>query len=100
MSTMDEIIREEARLIILKALADQVDERMNSSLLQRELENFAISRERAWVHDELRWLREMGAVVLAEAGTVLIATLTEKGTRHLERKIAIEGIKRPSRPGA
>lgn len=100
MSTMDEIIREEARLIILKALAGQVDERMNSSLLQRELESFAISRERAWVHDELRWLREMGAVVLAEAGSVLIATLTEKGTRHLDRKLAIEGIKRPSRPGA
>lgn len=99
MSTMDEIIREEARLIILKALAAQVDERMNSSLLQRELENFAISRERGWVHDELRWLREMGAVVLTEAGTVLIATLTEKGTRHLDRNIAIEGIKRPSRPG-
>jgi hypothetical protein len=97
---MDEIIREEARLIILKALAGQVDERMNSSLLQRELESFAISRERAWVHDELRWLREMGAVVLAEAGSVLIATLTEKGTRHLDRKLAIEGIKRPSRPGA
>jgi hypothetical protein len=100
MSSMDEIIRAEARLIILKALADQTDERLNSELLRLSLEAFGISRERAWVHNELRWLREMGAIVLAEAGSVLIATLTERGTRHLDRKIAIEGVKRPSRPEA
>ena len=100
MSNMEDIIREEARLVILKALAEQVDERLNSGLIQRVLEGYAISRERAWVHDELRWLAQMGAVELSEAGSVLIAALTEKGTRHLARTFAIEGIKRPSRPGA
>jgi hypothetical protein len=50
------------------------------------------------VHDELAWLRERGAVSLIDAGTIKIATLTEKGARHLDREIAIEGVQRPSRP--
>ncbi len=96
---MDQIIREEARLIILKALSLQVSERLNSNLLVPELERFGISKTRAWVHGELNYLQEMGAVSLVPAETVVIATLTDLGHRHLQRVIAIEGIKRPSRMG-
>lgn len=99
-ATMDQVIREEARLIILKSLALQVDERLNSSLLLHELERVAIRRERAWLHAELDWLAEIGAVTLIEAGSVKVATLTERGARHLDRSLAIEGIKRPARPGS
>lgn len=99
MSSMDRLIREEARLIILRALAEQHDETLNSNLLVRVMETYGINRERGWVHGELDWLAEMGAVVLTEAGTVKIATLTERGRRHLDRHVVIEGVKRPSRPG-
>lgn len=94
-----EIVRQDARLIILKALEKQIDDRLNSASLQRELLALGIDKERAWVHTELRWLADMGAVVLTEAETVLVATLTERGARHLRRAEAIEGIARPSRPG-
>ncbi|ADZ72415.1 hypothetical protein [Polymorphum gilvum] len=97
---MNRILREEARLIVLKALRQQPDEQLNSELLRLTLETFGISRERAWVHDELRWLRDMGAVTLTEAGSILVATLTEKGARHVERRTVIEGVKRPARPEA
>lgn len=96
---MDRLIREQSRLIILKALAEQIDETLNSDLLGHELRRFAIRKPREWVHDELRWLREIGAATLTEAGTLLVASLTEKGRRHLDREIAIEGILRPRRPG-
>lgn len=96
---MAQLIREQARLIILKALAEQVDETLNSDFLVLELQRFGIRKDRAWVHDELRWLADMGAVVLADAGSLVVATLTAKGARHLGREIAIEGIQRPSRPG-
>lgn len=96
---MAQLIREQARLIILKALAEQVDETLNSDFLVLELQRFGIRKDRAWVHDELRWLAEMGAVILADAGSLVVATLTTKGARHLGREIAIEGIQRPSRPG-
>lgn len=94
---MDTLIREDARLIILRALAADTAETLNSGFLEEELRRFGIRRDRDWVHDELRWLQDHGAVTLLEAGTVLVATLAEKGARHLKRDIAISGIKRPSR---
>lgn len=98
MTDFARIMREEARLIILKALAEQTNETLPSSLLVRALETFGIFKERSWVHDELAWLADAGAVTLITASTVKVATLTEKGQRHLDRHIAIEGVKRPSRP--
>ena len=100
MSDYAELRREDARLIILKALAGQIDERMHSGYIAEELRRFGIDEERAWVHSELDWLADMGAVLLARPGTVVVATLTEKGAHHLERRIVIEGVKRPGRPGA
>lgn len=96
---LETVEREQARLIILKALAEQVGESLNSDLLVHQLHQFWIRKERAWVHDELAWMAAMGAVRLIDAGTLKIAVLTEKGARHLRREIAIEGIQRPSRPG-
>ncbi len=93
-------VRPDARLIILKALAKQSDERLHSGFLQTELAELGIDREREWVHGELDWLEGLGAVTLKKVGTVVVATLTEKGHRHLRRVIEIEGVSRPSRPGA
>jgi len=92
-------LRPDARLIILKALAAQTDERLHSGFVAEELLRFGIDRPREWIHGELDWLAEMGAVTLFKPGSVVVATLTEKGARHLRRAIVIEGIKRPSRPG-
>lgn len=95
---MDTLMREQARLVVLKALAAQADETLNSDLLRHELEAVAIRKDRAWLHAELDWLAEMGAITLRAFGSVRIATLTDRGARHLSREIAIEGIRRPSRP--
>lgn len=97
MMDMARKIAEDARLIILKALAAQVDERLHSGFLMAELEVFGIDRPREWVHGELDWLAEIGAVTLLKAGSVVVATLTDKGARHLRRTIAIEGVSRPAR---
>lgn len=96
----NKIIREEARLIILKALAEQTNESLSSSLLEPVLARFAIHQERAWIHQQLEYLRTMDAVSIVDAGSVKIATLTDHGRRHIDRHIAIEGVKRPSRVGA
>ncbi|MGK7664242.1 MULTISPECIES: VpaChn25_0724 family phage protein [unclassified Marinovum] len=99
---MDRRIREDARLIILKALAGmQPDETLHSGYLQEAVATYGgIRRDREWVHDELNWLHERGAIATRRAGSVMIATLQEKGHRHLRREIVIEGVKRPSRPGS
>jgi hypothetical protein len=94
--SMSDLIRKEARLIILKALNEQPDGRLNSELLRLTLETFGIMKTRDWVHDELGWLEDMSAVKLSEAGTTRIAALTTKGRDHVERRVIIEGVKRPS----
>lgn len=94
------MMREQARLIILKALADQNDERLNSDLMVHELAPFGISKDRAWVHEEFSYLKDMGAIVVHQVGSLQVAELAQKGHRHLTRQIAIEGVQRPSRPGA
>lgn len=92
---MDTIIREEARLIILRTLSEQHDGRLNSELLRRSLETYGITRTRDWLHDELNWLADKAAVVVVTAGTVRVATITAKGVDHVERRLVIEGVKKP-----
>lgn len=96
MSDLERLIREEARLIMLKSLQGESDARLNSSLLQSHLETFGISKARAWVHAEIRELESRGAVKVVEVGSVLVAELTARGEDHLKRRSFLDGIKRPS----
>jgi len=91
-------ICEEARLIMLRALAEQPDGRLNSELLRETLVVYGISRSRDFVHEELRALAELGAVTITDVASVRIAAITTKGMDHVARRIVIEGVKRPS-PG-
>ncbi|MBR0962203.1 VpaChn25_0724 family phage protein [Bradyrhizobium japonicum] len=93
-----DIIREHARLIILRELQKQPNYSSSDSMLQEVLEMFAIAKSRDWIRDELNWLTDMGAVTKVSAGTVVIVTLTPKGLEHVERRLVIEGIKRSSPP--
>jgi hypothetical protein len=89
---------EEARLVILKALAGQTNGRLNESMIQTELELFAVNRSREYIRTQLRWLaQEARAVILTQVRGVMIAELSEQGANHLSRKFPIDGIKPPSR---
>lgn len=90
------IIIEEARLIILRSLAEDPRYSHNESILQAKLEEYGIARSRPWVREELRRLEDLGAVTLTEAGYVMIATLTDKGRDHVDRRLVMDGVKRPS----
>jgi hypothetical protein len=96
MSTMDRIIREEARLIILRELVSQTGYSLNESLLQPTLQRFGINKSRDWLREELRRMEELGAITITLAGSVMIAVATMKGIEHVEHRLNIEGIKRPS----
>ncbi|QND45316.1 hypothetical protein HB780_06085 (plasmid) [Rhizobium lusitanum] len=96
---LQRILREEARLTILKALGAQDNETLSSSMIEEILPQFAIRQERPWIHQQMVYLRDMGAITLHDAGSVKIGTLTNLGRRHLDRDTIIEGVKRPSRRG-
>jgi len=93
-------LREDGRLIVLKALAEQINDTLASNVLQDAvLPVFGIRQDRAWVHLQLDYLANLGAVAIVEAGTVKVATLTAVGQKHLDRLIALEGVTRPSMIG-
>lgn len=87
---------EDARLVILKELAVQVDGRLNEVSIERLLDAFAIRRSREWIRTQLRKLAELEAVRVSEAGTVMIAQIRTLGRNHVERREVIEGVTRPS----
>jgi uncharacterized protein HemX len=91
-----DIIREEARLIMLRELAAQANYSLNESLLQQTLESFGIAKARDWVREELRRMEDLGAISIVLAGSVAVATATMKGIDHVQHRLNIEGIKRPS----
>lgn len=92
-----EIYNANARLCILRALHEQSDLRLNDSMLLNVLQAFAINRGRDYLRQQLDWLeKEAGAVTLQNAGSVLIAELTETGEDHVERRRVLRGIKKPA----
>lgn len=93
-----DIIREDARLIILRELHAQSNYSLNDGLLRETLESFGIAKSRDWVREELNYLADVGAITRTAVGSVIVATLAAKGTEHVERRLVIEGVKRPSPP--
>lgn len=92
-------LREEARLIILKELAQDIGGTATSAYLETVLrDDFMIKRDRPWVHGQLDYLAEMGAIAVKDTGSVKVAQLLRLGRRHVDREIAIEGVRRPSDP--
>lgn len=86
----------DARLIILRGLAEETDGTMNETLLTVLLRSFGHNRSRDYVRTQIRKLDELGAVTVTEAGTVMIASITRAGLDHVERRSIVEGIARPS----
>lgn len=86
-----------ARLVILKALAEQNDYRLNDTILLAELNRFGFNKGKGFIRTQLTWLaEEAGALKLTKAGTAIIAELTETGVDHVERRQIIPGVARPS----
>lgn len=97
--TNHDIQHREARLVILRFLADEINRTMTSSALTvRMNEMFLFNKERAWVEQELAYLADMGAVELIPAGSVKVARLTKHGARHLSWAVIIPNVKRTSDP--
>lgn len=91
-----QLYRENARLAILRSLAEQTDYRLSDSMLCTVLQTYAINRGRDFVRAELSWLEsEAGAVKLLGISEIVIAELTEAGLDHVQRRRVLPGIKRP-----
>ena len=84
------------RLTMLKSLRAQGDLTANEKILQLEARQFGLSFSREVIRTELRFLEQLQAIALREAGSVMIATLKRRGEDHLERLIELDGVDTPS----
>jgi hypothetical protein len=96
MTGYDHFLTEDARLVIVKALAQESNVTLNETILTKILDTFGHNRSREWVRTQILKLQELGAVRVTEAGTVVIATLTQAGLDHVQRRSTIAGIAVPS----
>jgi len=90
-----EQIAKEARLYILRELAEQTNGRLSASLLKRVLDAHEIHRDRDWIETQLEKLEALGAISIIHAGTMPIAVIERVGLDHLEQRAVISGIARP-----
>ncbi len=90
--------RADARLIMLRKLAEWPDGSLSSKMLWRELLAFAVNEDRLWVEEEMRFLEKLDAIRISAAGSVLVGTITPKGRSHLARRLKIAGVDWPSEP--
>lgn len=88
-------IAREARLRILRVLADQTDGRLSDLMIKQTLDIYGYRRTRDWVRTQLHKLAELGAVSLHDAGDTLFALIEAPGRDHLEERSVIEGVMRP-----
>jgi hypothetical protein len=98
-SNLADAIAGDARLIILRELAQQVDGRLNELSIGRALDLYGIRRDRDWIATQLRKLEALGAVELQAAGEVLVARISRAGRDHVEERGVIEGVTRPAEAG-
>jgi len=83
------------RLIILRALSEESDYTHNETILDEILKTFGHTKSRDYIRNQLRYLADdAGAITLREAGSVLIATITQRGLDHVGMKIEIEGVQK------
>ncbi|CZT33007.1 VpaChn25_0724 family phage protein [Rhizobium sp. 9140] len=94
--SFDTHLTEDARLVILRELAKQTDNRLNETILTAVLDTFGHRRSREWVRTQLRVLADIGAVTITEVGSIMIAELRRAGQDHVDRRTILEGVARPS----
>lgn len=88
-------LRQDQRLVLLRILSELPSYRSNSSVLVGLIEKLGHTMTRDQVKTELRWLAEQGLLSLDEAGSVIVATLEERGQDVAEGRARVDGIQRP-----
>ena len=88
-------VTEDLRLAILQIIEGAGGE-TNSRILATELPGVGHSVGADRLRTELAWLDEQDAVTLAEAGSMHVVALTERGADLAAGRTTIPGVRRPA----
>ncbi|CCG07343.1 hypothetical protein [Pararhodospirillum photometricum] len=98
--TLEERVREDRRLCVLRLLAEDADYTLNTSILQSALTDLGHGIARDVVESDAAWLEEQGLVSRESlgGGKVIVVRLLGRGLDVAQGKATVPGVKRP-RPG-
>ena len=98
---MLQIMFENARITMLKALHKQPSYRLNTSVLKDVVNGYGITLGRDQIMTNISWLERQGLVATEEigGGSITLVTLTGAGQDVAEGTVFIKGVKRPSATG-
>jgi hypothetical protein len=94
------LIQSDIRLVILKALAQDLGYSHNDSILHAALGMYGHKCSRDIVRTELTWLKEQGLISIEMVGETYVATITERGVDVAGGMVTVPGVKRPGPPKA
>lgn len=93
-----EVFSQDRRLVILRLLAEDLDHKLNTSVLQDALELIGHGCSRDCVETECAWLEEQGLAAVEKVGkgdAVTVVRLTGRGQDVAEGRATVPGVKRP-----
>lgn len=90
-----ELVTSDIRLVILRALAEDLGYSHNESILHSILAEFGHSVSRDRVRTELYWLQEQSLLTLKDVAGCLVATVSQRGADVAAGSATVPGVKRP-----
>ena len=93
-----DVITEDIRLVILRALEQVPGYTINESILHTVVERFGHKCGRDCIRTNIAWLREQGLVTIDDVAGYFVPTLTLRGADVAAGRSGCPGVKRPS-PG-
>jgi hypothetical protein len=94
-----ELITSDIRLVILRALAEDLGYSHNESIIQSVVEAFGHKTSRDCIRTELHWLEEQHLLGLSDVAGCLVATITKRGADVAAGNATVPGVKRPGPRG-
>ena len=91
-----QLLNEDERLVLLRALEQDLGYSHNESILHSILERFGHKCSRDKVKTHLVWLQEQGLVTLETVGDIYVATITQRGADVATGRAMVPGVKRPA----
>jgi len=96
--SFSELLTQDQRLVILRALAQDLGYSHNESIIHSILEEFGHKCSRDKVRTHLSWLAEQGLLTLNDVVGYYVATITRRGVDVANGTATVPGVKRPG-PG-
>src|SRR6185369_141298 len=90
-----ELVTYDIRLVILRALAEDLGYSHNESILHSILSEFGHQVSRDRVKTELSWLQDQQLLEIKDVAGCMVATITQRGAHVAAGNATVPGVKRP-----